>query len=75
MVAFNNQNQNLRPKFLQQILEDIVSVPNSKNKEILKIAIDSRKVVSNSCFFSLQGARENGSDYIKDAMKTWKSVT
>ena len=37
------------------------------NREIFEIALDSRKVVSNSCFF-FDRKKENGLNYIQDAL-------
>ena len=50
-MAIKNYSRKLKPKFLDQILQGIVTVPVSMNREIFEIALDSRKVVSNSCFF------------------------
>ena len=67
-MAIKNSSRKLKPKFLDQILRGIVTVPVSMNREIFEIALDSRKVVSNSCFFSLTGRKENGLNYIQDAL-------
>ena len=67
-MAIKNSSGRLKPKFLDQILRGIVTVPVSMNREIFEIALDSRKVVSNSCFFSLTGRKENGLNYIQDAL-------
>ena len=67
-MAIKNSSRKLKPKFLDQILRGIVTVPVSMNREIFEIALDSRKVVSNSCFFSLTGRKENGLYYIQDAL-------
>ncbi len=67
-MAIENIRKKSKTKFLDQILKDITTVPPSMNKEIFEIAIDSRKVVSNCCFFALKGRKENGLDYIQDAL-------
>ena len=67
-MAIENSSSKLKPKFLDQILQGIITVPVSMNREICEIALDSRKVVSDSCFFSLTGRRENGLNYIQDAL-------
>tara|TARA_S200000501_G_scaffold328489_1_gene328439 strand:- start:3988 stop:5523 length:1536 start_codon:yes stop_codon:yes gene_type:complete len=67
-VAIKNTSKKFKTKFLDQILEDIATVPPSMNKEIFEIALDSRKVVLNSCFFSIKGRKENGLDYIQHAL-------
>ena len=67
-MTVKNTTRKLKSKFLNQILQGIVSVPVSMNREICEIALDSRKVVTNSCFFSLKGRKENGLNYIQDAL-------
>jgi len=68
LVTIKKTSAKFKTKFLDQILKDIITVPASMNKEIFEIALDSRKVVSNSCFFSLKGRKENGLNFIKDAI-------
>ena len=68
MIECNNVQKQSKTKTLRQVLKDFVSVPDSVNKKISGIVLDSREVIDKSCFFALGGTRRNGNDYIKDAV-------
>ena len=58
MIECNNVQKQSKTKTLRQVLKDFVSVPDSVNKKISGIVLDSREVIDKSCFFALGGTLE-----------------